>query len=131
MDSIYFAPDMEKFLLQAMQWLKKNGVMFVCYQEGDVMPKTDDMNTTVLARALQKNGIHYEAQDITKETYDLLKRKRETALSYRKDFEEEGNTEWFDLLMIQTDCVTEPFEMFARKMARYIYVIRKRNGFKR
>ena len=130
MDSMYFAPDMERFLLQAMKWLKKDGVMFVCYQEGDVMPKTDDMNTTVLARALQKNGIRYEAKDITKETYDLLKRKRETALSYRKDFEDEGNTEWFDLLMIQTDCVTEPYEMFAGKMARYIYVIRKRNGFK-
>ncbi|MBO4845144.1 MAG: methyltransferase domain-containing protein [Lachnospiraceae bacterium] len=130
MDSMYFAPDMERFLLQAMKWLKKDGVMFVCYQEGDVMPKTDNMNTTVLARALQKNSIRYEAKDITKETYDLLKRKRETALSYRKDFEDEGNTEWFDLLMIQTDCVTEPYEMFAGKMARYIYVIRKLNGFK-
>lgn len=33
--------------------------------------------------------------------------------------------EWFDLLMLQTDCVTEPFELFSRKMARYIYVVRK------
>ena len=42
MDTIYFAPDMEKFLLQAIRWLKKDGVLFICYQEGDVMPKTPD-----------------------------------------------------------------------------------------
>ena len=125
MDTMYFAPDMEAFLLQIMGWLKKDGVLFVCYQEGDVMPKTDDQHTTVFAKALQKNHIPYEVEDITKETYDLLKKKRETAVSYQKDFETEGNTEWFDLLMMQTDCVTEPFEVFAKEMARYIYIIRR------
>ena len=44
---------------------------------------------------------------------------------YQKDFEEEGNKEWFDLLMIQTDCVTGTFESFAKDMARYIYIVRK------
>ena len=125
MDTMYFAPDMEKFVLQAIGWLKKDGVLFVCYQEGDVMPKTDNKDTTVFAKALQKNSIQYEVEDITKETYDLLKKKRETALLYQKEFKEEGNTEWFDMLMAQTDCVTESFDMFAKKMARYIYIVRK------
>ena len=40
-------------------------------------------------------------------------------------FEEEGNKDWFDMLMLQTDCVTEPYDVFAQKMARYIYVVRK------
>lgn len=126
MDTMYFAPDMEKFLLQAIGWLKKSGVFFICYQEGDVMPKTDNKDTTVLARALQKNGIPYEVEDITKETYDLLRKKRETALLYQKAFREEGSTEWFDMLMAQTDCATESFNLFAKKMARYIYTVRKR-----
>ena len=125
MDTMYFAPDMEKFLLQILQWLKDDGVLFVCYQEGDIMPKTGDQNSTVLAQALLKNHIRFEADDITKETYDLLKKKRETAILYQKDFEAEDNTDWFDLLMLQTDCATEPFDVFAKKMARYIYIIRK------
>ena len=125
MDTMYFAPDMEKFVLQVIGWLKKDGVLFVCYQEGDVMPKTDNKGTTVFAKALQKNRIQYEVEDITKETYDLLKKKRETALLYQKEFKEEGNAEWFDMLMEQTDCVIESFDMFAKKMARYIYIVRK------
>lgn len=125
MDTIYFAPDMEKFLLQAIRWLKKDGVLFICYQEGDVMPKTAGPKTTVLAKALQKNGILYEVEDITKETYDMLKKKRETALLYQRSFEEEGSKEWFDLLMIQTDCAAGSFVRFTEEMARYIYIIRK------
>ena len=124
MDSMYFASDMEKFLLQALKWLKIDGVMYVCYQEGDVMPKTKNINTTVLARALIKNGISHECKDITKESYDLLKKKRETALLYKKDFEDEGNMEWFDLLMMQTDCVTASFDQFSKEMARYQYIIK-------
>ena len=125
MDTIYFATDMEKFLLQALRWLKKDGVLFICYQEGDVMPKTESSKTTVLAKALQANGIPYEVENITRETYDMLKKKRETALAYQRSFEEEGIKEWFDLLMIQTDCATKPFDRFAEEMARYIYMVRK------
>ena len=125
MDTIYFAPDMGKFLLQALRWLKKDGVLFICYQEGDVMPKTESSKTTVLAQALQKNEIPYDVEDITRETYDLLKKKRETALAYQRCFEEEGSKEWFDLLMMQTECVAKPFDVFAEEMARYIYIVRK------
>ena len=125
MDSMYFAPDMEKFVLQIMRWLKKNGVLFVGYQEGDVMSKTDNAKTTVLAKALEKNNIPYDVEDITFETYELLKKKREAALLYQKEFEEEGNKDWFDLLMLQTDCVKESFDLFAKNMARYIYVVKK------
>lgn len=89
------------------------------------MPKTSNSGTTVLAEALKKLGIQYKVEDITKETYDLLKKKRETALLYQKALEEEGNKDWFDLLMLQTDCVTESCDLFAEKMARYLYVIRK------
>ena len=125
MDSMYFAPDMEKFVLQIMRWLKKDGVLFVGYQEGDVMPKTENAKTTVLAKAFGKCNIQYDVEDITFETYELLKKKREAALKHQKEFEEEGNKDWFDLLMLQTECVTNPFEKFAGNMARYIYTVRK------
>lgn len=125
MDTMYFAPDVKKFLLRIMRWLKKDGVLFVGYQEGDVMPKTENARTTVFAKALEECGIPYVVDDVTKETYETLKKKREVALLYEKDFAEEGNQEWFDLLMLQTDCVTESLESFAKQMGRYIYVIRK------
>ena len=53
------------------------------------------------------------------------KKKRETALAYQKDFEAEGHAEWFDLLMMQTDCALAPFKLFEKEMARYVYIIRK------
>ena len=125
MDTIYFAPDIGEFILQLIRWLKKEGILFIGYQEGDVIPKTESINTTVLAKTLQAQGIKYEVEDITKETYDLLKKKRKTALLYQNTFEQEGYKEWGDLLMLQTECVTGSYDSFSEKMARYIFTIRK------
>ena len=125
MDSMYFAKDMTAFVAQIKNWLKPNGVLFIGYQEGDVMPKTESVETTVLADALRKNGMSFEVTDITMQTYELLKTKREAAIAHQEECEAEGYKEWFDLLMWQTECVTEPFEQFKEKMARYIFVVRK------
>ena len=95
------------------------------YQEGDVMPKTRDSKTTVLSDALDKNGMIYEVTDITRQTYDMLQLKRKSALTHQAEFEAEGHKNWFDMLMLQTECILESFEQFKEKMARYIYVIRK------
>ena len=38
MDSMYFAPDMKKFVSQIMRWLKKDGVLIVNRQRIDPMP---------------------------------------------------------------------------------------------
>ena len=125
MDSMYFAKDMTAFVAQIKKWIKPNGILFVGYQEGDVMPKTESADTTVLADALRKNGMAFEVTDITKQTYELLKKKREATIAHQEEFETEGYKDWFDLLMWQTECVTEPFEQFKVKMARYIFVVRK------
>lgn len=125
MDTMYFAKDMVSFVAQIKKWLKPNGVFFVGYQEGDIMPKTVDMDTTVLAQAFRQNGLHYEVTDITQQTYEMLKRKREAALTHQTEFEAEGNKQWFDMLMIQTDCAMEGLGAFKEKMTRYIYVVRK------
>ena len=55
----------------------------------------------------------------------MLKKKRTAALKYENEFIKEGNEEWFDMLMWQTECVTEEYELFATKMARYIYIVKK------
>ena len=125
MDTIYFADDITVFIAQVKKWLKKDGVFFVGYQEGEVMPKTSNAHTTLLAKALIANGMTYEVNDISYQTYLLLKRKRQTALKYQAMFETEGHSQWFDMLIGQTDCINESFEQFNKKMARYIYVIKK------
>ena len=125
MDTMYFAKDMTDFVAQVKRWLKKDGVFFVGYQEGDVMPKTEGLETTELAKALQNNKLKYEVTDITRQTYELLQKKREVALVHQEQFMAEQQENWFDLLMLQTECVTETYEEFAGKMARYLFVVRK------
>lgn len=125
MDTMYFSKDMPAFISQIKKWLKRNGVFFVGYQEGDIMPKTEGSDTTELSKALAINNMNYDVIDITKPTYELLKVKRESAIAHQPEFELEGHLNWFDMLIEQTTCATVPFEVFQKRMARYIYVIRK------
>ena len=125
MDTLYFAPDMTAFVAQVKKWMKKDGVFFVGYQEGDVIPKTANAHTTMLANALKSNGMTYEVTDISEQTYLLLKTKREAAMKHQAMFEEEGHSQWFDMLIGQTEYINQSFEQFSEQMARYIYVIRK------
>ena len=125
MDTLYFAADMTAFVAQVKKWLKKDGVFFVGYQEGDVIPKTPNAHTTLLAKALKENNMTYEVTDISMQTYELLKTKRMSAMKYQEMFEEEGNSQWFDMLIGQTEYINQSFEQFKEQMARYIYVIRK------
>ena len=116
---------MVAFVAQVKKWLKKDGVFFVGYQEGDIMPKTENSETTVFAKAIKKNDMKFEVCDITKQTYELLEMKRKVAIANKAGFEAEGYMEWFDMLIAQTDCIMEPFEYFKEKMARYIYTVGK------
>lgn len=125
MDTMYFAKDMAAFTAQINKWLKQGGILFVGYQEGDVMPKTENMYSTVFARALEQNQLKYEVIDITKQSYELLVHKRNAAMAHQEEFEAEGYREWFDMLIGQTECVTVSYERFREKMARYIYVVKK------
>lgn len=125
MDTMYFAKDMASFVSQIKRWMKPGGVFFVGYQEGDVMPKTKDAHTTVLAEALRQNGMPYEAEDITKQTYELLLKKRAVAELHQAEFIAENHQNWYGMLVGQTEYVNVPWEKFQTKMARYLYVIRK------
>ena len=125
MDTMYFAKDMNSFVSQIKRWLKPGGVFFVGYQEGDVMPKTKDVHTTVLAEALRQNGMQYEVEDITKETYELLRKKRVAAEHHREEFSKERHQNWYEMLIGQTEYAQVPYAEFQKKMARYLYVVRK------
>ena len=125
MDTMYFAKDMTAFMKQIKRWLKPDGIFFIGYQEGDVMPKTQDAHTTVLAEALRQNGMQYEVEDITRQTYDLLLKKCVAAEKHREEFEAEGHQNWYEMLVGQTEYANVPYEEFQKNKARYLYVVRK------
>ncbi len=125
MDSIYFAEDMGLFVAQIFRWLKPGGIFFVGYQEGDVMEKTENCETTFLAQAFRKGKIRYQVLDITEETYAMLKRKRESAMKYKRAFESEGMEKWYAMLVGQTDCVKGSLEGYKQGNARYLYIAKK------
>ncbi len=125
MDTMYFAQDMISFVGQIKGWLKKDGIFFVGYQEGDVLPKTSNAETTILANALRYNDMKYAVSDITKRTYDLLVAKRRAAIRHRAEFMAEGHEKWYELIMDQTEYISESYTQFQEKMARYVYVISK------
>ena len=125
MDTMYFAKDMTEFVAQIKRWLKQDGIFFVGYQEGDVMSKTKYAHTTVLAEALRQNEMQYEVEDITRQTYDLLLKKRAAADKHREEFAEEGHQNWYEMLVGQTEYAMMSYEEFQKKMARYLYVVRK------
>ncbi len=125
MDTMYFAKDMSSFVAQIKRWMKQEGIFFVGYQEGDVMPKTKDDHTTVLAEALRENGMRYEVEDITEQVYELLYKKREAVEKHKQEFAAEGHQNWYEMLIGQTEYAQVPYEEFKKNMARYLYVVRK------
>ncbi|MBO5500705.1 MAG: class I SAM-dependent methyltransferase [Clostridia bacterium] len=125
MDTLYFAPDMTLLAGQIRRWLKPGGVFFAGYQEGDVIPRTAGWENSLLAVALRTLGWTAQVTDITRQTWELLRRKRQAALSQRVIFAQEGHQSWFELLIQQTDCAMGSYEHFAQNFARYLVVARK------
>ncbi len=125
MDTMYFAKDMSVFVAQIKRWLKPDGILFAGYQEGELVPRTLNEHTTELAKALKNNKMEYDVKNITKQTYELLKTKREAAIIHKAEFENEKHMKWFDILMMQTTWSEKSYQHFKKEMARYIYTARK------
>ena len=124
MDTIYFAPDIPAFVAQLYRWLKPRGAFICGYQEGDVMKKTSNQDTTALAKALKQHGIPYTVIDYTRETYEMLRHKREVILSMKNDFKHADISLWYKVIKHQTDSILVCYEAYRKKNARYIYVIK-------
>ena len=125
MDTIYFATDMSTFIRQIYSWLKVGGVIFIGYQEGDIMAKTKNSETTVLAKSIKENNLKYDVIDYTKQSYDMLCHKRKTTIDFEDNFIQENLQDWYSLLLSQTNCITVPYDEYVKHNARYIYIIKK------
>lgn len=125
MDTVYFAKDMNYFIGQVYNWLKNDGVFFIGYQEGDIMAKTNDSETTILAKALKENNFKYEVIDYTKQTYVMLNRKRKTIIGFKNDFIQENLEDWYSVIINQTSSADVPYEDYKKHNARYIFIARK------
>lgn len=126
MDTLYFAPDMTELLAQIKCWLKPGGVFFAGYQEGDVIPKTGGWEESQLARALQANTMVAEHTDITYQTWQLLRKKRQSAEKHSASFLAEKQEKWYQLLMAQTECAVSDYQFFSENFGRYLVVAQKK-----
>lgn len=68
---------------------------------------------------------NYDVEDISMDCFQVLNKKRDTAMKYKDKFIEEGLENWYNLLIMQTDYINEGYEKFYENLARYIYVARK------
>lgn len=125
MDSVYFAKNMTEFAGQVNRWLKDGGIFLIGYQEGDVMPKTENSETAAIASALDKNNMQCKVIDITDDTYYLLKKKREIVRKFKKKFKNGGILDWYNVVLHQTDCVKVSLKKYRKNNARYIYIAEK------
>ena len=125
MDTIYFAPDMSVFVSQIYKWLKPLGSFICGYQEGDIMDKTENYDTTEMAKAFKQNGLKYEVSNYTKETYEMLKHKREVIVSMQEDFKRAGIEMWCEVVKSQTDSILVSYDDYRKKNSRYIYTFKK------
>ena len=125
MDTMYFAPDMSALVSQIYRWLKPNGSFICGYQEGDIMDKTENHDTTALVKAFKQNGLKYTVTNYTRETYDMLKLKREVIISMQDDFKKAGIDMWYEVVKRQTNSAMIPYDEYRKKNARYIYTFRK------
>ena len=125
MDTMYFAKDMNAFVSQIYIWLRDGGHFICGYQEGDVMKKTANKDTTELAKAFRFNGIEYAVIDYTRNTYEMLKRKREVILKMKDKFMNSNLEMWYEMVEGQTQCVNTSYEEYQRDNARYIYIVKK------
>ena len=127
MDSIYFSQNMPELVRKINRWLKPDGIFIAGYQEGDVMPKTENVDSSAIAAAFRKNNFSFTSRDITRETYELLVKKRNVIKKYKSRFDDEGISMWYDVVLHQTDSVRVSFEEYIQNNARYIYSFRKQN----
>lgn len=125
MDTVYFAKDMTNFLGQVYIWLKNDGIFFIGYQEGDIMPKTDNCDTTVLVKALNANNFKYDVIDYTRQTYDMLNHKRKTIIDFHDDFIDENLQDWYSIILNQTNSAAVSYEEYKAHNARNIFVAGK------
>lgn len=124
-DTMYFAPDLCKFVGQIRDWLKPGGVFITYFCEGPFEKLSADADSTILALALKENKLPYKVVDYTKNLYKLMKRKQEVALSLKNQFMK-SNSEYLYINIINQsiDKDTE-YDAFKNTMSRNLYIARK------
>lgn len=125
MDSIHFAKDMNKLVIQIYGWLKPDGSFICSYQEREKTKKTLDTDTTELAKAFRYNDLAYTVIDYTNQMYELLKRQKEVLLSMKEKFFANNMKTWYENAMKTSESANILYEEFRKENARYHYIVKK------
>lgn len=124
-DTMYFAPDLNRFVHQLHGWLKPGGTFFAFYGEGNFDKRSNHWEETPLAAALRSNHITYEAQDFTYQHYELMKRKREVIEAMRDEFINSNISFYYQASVGQSVDPNMTYEEFIKKYNRFLYIVKK------
>jgi 2-polyprenyl-3-methyl-5-hydroxy-6-metoxy-1,4-benzoquinol methylase len=124
-DTMYFAEKPETVVSDVMRWLRPGGAFIALYGAADFIEGSIARDETALARAIRAAGYGYEAENVTRSHYRLMRRKRAAALKLERDFRAEKLDRFHERIMTESIDLDMPFEEFERHFGRFMYVVRK------
>ena len=126
LDTLYWVADLADTLSQVARTIKPGGqigiFMLQGQSEGDP-PEILEADNTILAQALTKSSLRYQAHDYTVQNAEFWKRIKEAATELRDDFEAEGNGFITASLIREADNEFLP-AIEAGTLTRYLYHLR-------
>jgi ubiquinone/menaquinone biosynthesis C-methylase UbiE len=128
-DSLYMPTDLPATLINLMNLLKPGGRLAVFFMEmvwdaeGDrSMLKAENL---AIAREFTRMGLVYRATDYSRQTYEMMQRKRVLADEMRQQFEDEGNPMLYQFCRDEAIASFAPYDPARPDLSRYLYLVTK------
>ncbi len=133
-DSIYFSEEYNKTISALKRALRSGGQMAFLYSQGrepwvpiEEFPRESILvEKTPLAKALQANDLEYQALDLTRQDYELARRRKLVLAGLKPQFEAEGNLFIYENRLGDANGISQAIEEGLH--ARYLYRAFLRDG---
>jgi ubiquinone/menaquinone biosynthesis C-methylase UbiE len=123
-DTLYMPKDLDATLAQMRRLLAPGGQMLIFWIEMVWGPSASrtvlQADHTTLAEALRRAGLAFQTWDFSAATYAMMQRKRVLAEAFRTDFEAEGRLFLYDLLVMESESNTTPYDPETAMLGRYL-----------
>lgn len=125
-DTLYFSQNLSALLQKVFSILKPGGKFIVFWSQ--VLNDTADLNrllpdNTDLAEALKEHRIPYQHHNFSDEEVDYWKRANEALIALEADFRKEGEIEFYNMLLEETETMLE--RILVGRIKRYCYIAEK------
>lgn len=123
-DSLYFSSDLDG-LIRQLKSIKNNRLYLYnsqyIFDEARKEEISLHRDNTRIARALQKNGMHYKTLDYSVNEHSLYKKALKVLPKYKRDFEREGNIDLYEAKLREGKSGKELYDKGLAR--RYLYIV--------